>query len=133
MNNHRLLCRYCHRRRFFIKKHIIHTFAGTAAGVVNGIFGAGGGMVLLPLLRAGKILPEEALFPSSVAIILPICIVTLLCNGITGLPWKAALPYLLGGAVGGILAATCGKRIPTLWLHRILGIMIIYGGIRYLC
>ena len=41
--------------------------------------------------------------------------------------------YLAGSAAGGFLAGIFGKKIPVLWLHRILGIFILWGGIRNLC
>lgn len=109
-------------------------FAGIAAGAVNGLFGAGGGMVLVPLLVKFSDLDEKAIFPSSVCIILPVCLISLLFSFQPNLldPSTTAL-YLLGSAAGGILAGIIGKRIPTLWLHRALGILIIWGGIRYLC
>lgn len=108
--------------------------AGFAAGAVTGLFGAGGGMVLVPLLQLMTDLNEDEVFPSSVCVILPICIVTLIFSQLqNGLPWGDALPYLIGSAVGGIGAGIFGKRIPILWLHRILGILILWGGFRYLC
>jgi len=106
--------------------------AGLCAGAVTGLFGAGGGMVLVPLLLLLTSIPEEAVFPSSVAIILPICLVSLFL-GSPKIPFSHALPYLLGSALGGVLAGIFGKRIPTLWLHRFLGVMILWGGVRYLC
>lgn len=108
--------------------------AGALAGAVNGLFGAGGGMVLVPLLASEQTVGEDELFPSSVAVILPVCLVSLLLSApAEGLPWKEALPYLIGSAVGGVLAGSFGKRIPTLWLHRSLGLLILWGGIRFLC
>jgi len=108
--------------------------AGGCAGAVNGLFGAGGGMVLVPLLGKLTELDEDAVFPASVSVILPICIVSLLFTVQPGdIPWDTAIPYLIGSAAGGILAGLLGKKIPTLWLHRGLGILILWGGIRYLC
>ena len=51
--------------------------SGLAAGAVAGLFGAGGGMVLVPLLTLLTPLEETEVFPSSITIILPICLVTL--------------------------------------------------------
>lgn len=113
----------------------IKTFlAGCAAGAVNGLFGAGGGMILVPLLTAFTDLEEEDVFPSSVSIIFPICLISLFIGSRgTPLPFAQALPYLLGALVGGILAGVSSKKIPVKWLHRSLGILIIWGGWRYLC
>ena len=51
--------------------------SGLAAGAVAGLFGAGGGMVLVPLLTLLTPLEESEVFPSSITIILPICLMTL--------------------------------------------------------
>lgn len=107
--------------------------AGALAGAVNGLFGAGGGMVLVPILSANRELNEEEVFPASVSIILPICVVSLVMSSGGGLPFSQALPYLLGSFAGGILAGFTGNRIKVTWLHRGLGILILWGGIRYLC
>ena len=110
------------------------TLAGIAAGAVNGLFGAGGGMVLVPLLTMTGKLEEKSVFPSSLAIILPICIVSLTAAAVSGrIPWDESVPYLIGSAIGGLIAGKCGQKIPLIWLHRALGILIICGGIRYLC
>lgn len=117
-----------------IKKYLGASLAGLGAGIVNGLFGAGGGMVLVPLLTGLTTLEDEEIFPSSVSIILPICLVSLAFS-LAGeeLDWTAALPYLLGSGLGGIAAGLWGRRIPTKWLHRLLGVLILWGGIRYLC
>ena len=116
------------------KKTIGAGISGLAAGAANGLLGAGGGMLLVPLLSRLAGPREEALFPTCVAVILPVCLVSLTVTGLqTGLPWKESLPYLLGSALGGLLAGSLGKKIPTLWLHRILGVLILWGAIRSLC
>lgn len=106
--------------------------AGAATGAINGLFGAGGGMVLVPMLSGDPAFSEEEIFSSSIGIILPICIVSLITGTGGSLPWQAAWPFLLGGIPGGILAGILSRKIPTLWLHRALGLLILYGGVRYL-
>ena len=116
------------------KKHLGITIAGLLAGFVTGLFGAGGGMVLIPLLTGLSDFSEEEIFPASLSIMLPICVISLIFTALDGsLSWKEAIPYLLGSALGGIIAGKWGKNIPILWLHRGLGILILWGGYRYLC
>ena len=107
--------------------------AGGCAGAVAGFFGGGGGMVLVPLLTMFAPLEEDAVFPASLSVMLPVCLV---CIGVTALsgalPWGESLPYLLGSAAGGVAAGVWGKKIPVLWLHRGLGLLILWGGWRYL-
>lgn len=118
---------------FTISKNLGYLIAGGCAGIVNGLFGAGGGMILLPLLTILVKPEEETLFPTSVAIILPLSILSLLVSGLPeDFSWKFAWPYLAGGAAGSVLAGIWGQKIPVSWLHKILGILILIGGIRYL-
>lgn len=116
-----------------MKRYVGSGIAGLGAGALNGLFGAGGGMVLVPLLSTLTDLEETQMFGTSVSVLLPVCIVSLFfSNGWSSFSFAQALPYLLGSAAGGILAGFFGKKIPSLWLHRALGILIIWGGIRYL-
>lgn len=119
-----------------MKKHKFSgmILAGFCAGAVNGLFGGGGGMVLVPLLSLLTPLEDREIFSASIAVILPICIVSLIVTAITGsIAWQQALPYLFGSAAGGLAAAYWSKKIPAKWLHKGLGILILWGGIRYLC
>lgn len=91
-------------------------------------------MVLVPLLGLMTELEDQRIFPASLSIILPLCLVSLAVTAITSpLPWQESLPYLLGSAAGGTAAGLWGKKIPVKWLHRGLGILILWGGVRYLC
>ena len=108
--------------------------SGAAAGAINGLLGAGGGMVLIPLLQRFTTLDKNTIFPSSVCIMLPLCLTSLFFTGpVNTIPWRQAMPWLTGSAAGGILAGLWGRKIPVLWLHRGLGILIVWGGIRALC
>ena len=107
--------------------------AGLAAGFVNGFFGAGGGMVLVPLLIFLVGLPDKLAFSSAISIILPLCVVSLVIYGRHDmLPLSDALPYLLGGAGGGVLAGLWFQKVPAKWLHLALGALILLGGVRLL-
>lgn len=122
--------------RVIIMKKSVYpiAFCGILTGAVAGLLGTGGGMVLVPLLTALNITDDDAVFPTSVSITLPICIVCLFFSYKTGnTDWSVALPCLIGSMIGGVVAGFIGKKIPTTWLHRSLGILILWGGLRYLC
>ena len=115
------------------KKHTGIILAGIGAGAVNGLFGAGGGMVLVPLLSLLTKLDDQEIFPASVSIILPICLISLFLSHPTkDISTAALITYMVASAIGGILAGIVGNKIPTIWLHRLLGVLILWGGIRYL-
>lgn len=114
-------------------QHHIFRFAltGAAAGLTNGFFGGGGGSVLVPLLRHSCRLEQEKAFATSVAVIFPLCILSAglyLFRG--GLDLQIALPYVLGGALGGWLGGKLFHRVNMKWLRRAFALLLLYGGFR---
>lgn len=110
-----------------------YILAGAIAGTTTGLLGAGGGMLLLPILSALNDMEESEIFPASISIMLPICVVSLFMTAATdSLPIAESWGYLIGSAFGGLAAGLFAKYIRTEWLHKVLGAMIIYGGIRCL-
>lgn len=108
--------------------------AGGAAGLVNGFFGGGGGMVLVPLLVRRCKLSQQNAFASSVAIILPLCILSSTIYFYHGnLNLLAAAPYLAGGLVGGLIGGRLFRRVSMVWLRRLFALLILYGAFRSLC
>ncbi len=106
---------------------------GLLAGIPNGFFGAGGGMVLVPLFCRWIKLAEREAFATSVSVILPMSAVSAIIYLLReDFEIIAALPYLSGGLIGGILAGFVFKKVPTGLLRKALGIFIIYGGVRSL-
>ena len=106
---------------------------GLLSGIINGILGTGGGILLVPLLLRYGDLNEDEIFPSSVCIMLPVCLTSLLAYGLPDNDLlNLALPYMLGGTLGGFLAWCFGKKIPVKWLHRGFGLLLLLGGVQKL-
>ncbi len=107
--------------------------AGGAAGTVNGLLGGAGGMLLIPGLCLLAKVPEDEIFPTSVAVMLPTTLVSLgICAWHAPLPFGDVWPYLIGSAVGGLIAGVWGRKIPLSWLHRFFGALMLLGGVRFL-
>jgi len=106
--------------------------SGALAGLANGIFGGGGGMVFLPLMSRSA-LSGRQLFATCVGVVFPACAVSagvyLLRASISP---AEALPYLLGGLSGGFLGGALYGRVSPLWLRRLFAAFLLYGGVRYL-
>ena len=114
------------------KAHHIY-LAGGLAGIINGLFGGGGGMVVLPLLSRRGTLEGRALFATCVAIIFPVCLISAaiaLWNGQVDL--LTALPYLLGGLGGGLVGGFTFEKVSVRWLKLIFALFLLYGGVKYL-
>ena len=107
--------------------------AGTAGGLINGLFGGGGGMVLLPLLTKWSGLEARSAFATCVAVIFPMCCVSAAVYLYQVRPgWMMVLPYLAGGVAGGIIGGMTFEKIPVRILKLIFGAFLLYGGVRYL-
>ena len=115
------------------KNWLTYGLCGAAAGLVNGLFGAGGGMVLVPMLiRLGKLEDKKA-FSSAICIILPLCLVSLAVYWSQQIfPLQESLPYLAGGLLGGLLGGILFRKVSPQFLHKLFGLVILWGGIRLL-
>ena len=90
-------------------------------------------MVLVPLLAGWCGLGQRKAFATSVAIILPLCILSAAIYLFRGkLELMAALPYLIGGTVGGWAGGRLFKGVRLPWLKRGFGALLIWGGLRCL-
>lgn len=107
--------------------------AGALAGIANGFFGGGGGMILVPLLVRRCGLTQRQAFATSVAVILPLCILSSIIYWFRGeLDLMAALPYLAGGLIGGWVGGKVFKKVNMVWLRRGFALLILYGGVKAL-
>ena len=121
-----------------------YAVSGALAGAVNGLFGGGGGMVLVPLLSGWCGMEGKRSFATCVAVILPLSAVSAAVYLLRqGFELAAALPYLLGFAagamlyvVGGLAGGLVGGRlfrcVSVEWLRGLFAAFLVYGGVRYL-
>ena len=115
------------------KSWFFPALAGAAAGIANGFFGGGGGMILVPLLVRRCGLSQRQAFATSVAVILPLCILSSIIYFFRGgLDWITALPYLIGGLIGGWIGGKIFKKLNMVWLRRAFALLILYGGVKAL-
>ena len=105
---------------------------GTLIGAVNGCFGAGGGMVAVPLLKKSG-LDQKSAHANAIAIILPITVLSafMYLNG-GYVKISDSLSYIPTGLLGSLLGTVFIRKISPLWLKRIFGAFMIYAGVRLL-
>ena len=110
-----------------------YAVSGALAGAVNGLFGGGGGMVLVPLLSGWCGMEGKRSFATCVAVILPLSAVSAAVYLLRqGFELAAALPYLLGGLAGGLVGGRLFRCISVEWLRGLFAAFLVYGGVRYL-
>lgn len=110
-------------------KKKLFSLLGTLAGFLNGMLGAGGGMVVVPILKTK--LSEKQAHATSVAVILPICAVSALFYLQQGaVSVYDAWPYLLWGLLGSAIGVVLMKKLSGNMLRKIFALMMLWAGIR---
>ena len=106
--------------------------SGAAVGIINGLLGAGGGMLAVPILKQLG-LDQKHAHATSIAVILPLSALSAAAYLMRGDgAFSAAGVYLIPGAAGAIVGAWLLGKIPNKWLKRIFGIFMIWAGVRLL-
>ena len=104
---------------------------GLAVGFVNGLFGSGGGTVLVPALERVLKLSAHKAHATAIAVILPLSLLSLGIYAFrTDFLWKEAALLSLGGVVGGPVGAKLLSRFSGKWLHRIFGAFMLVAAVR---
>ena len=106
---------------------------GTIAGVLNGLLGAGGGIVVVwGLQRAignGEADARE-IFANALCVMLPISAVSAIGYALMGELFVNGIgAFMIPAIVGGVLGALLLSRISTAWLKRLFALIVIYSGI----
>ncbi len=114
------------------KEKFKYAILGFVSGILNGLFGAGGGVVVVPLLEKFGIQSKKA-HATSIAIILPASLISAALYFINGnLDLLAAAAYLPTGLLGAGVGAMLLKKITVKWLKLLFALIIIAGAIRIL-
>ena len=116
-----------------LKKAALHgSVAGFIAGILNGLLGAGGGMVIVPMLERSGLAPARA-HATSIAVIVPLCILSAAFYLQSGsLTVTDALPYIPAGLIGAYAGAKLLPHIPGRILRRVFGAFMLYASYRLL-
>lgn len=102
---------------------------GCVAGFLNGLLGAGGGAILVPLLLHAKLSQQHAL-ATSLSIMLPLSLFTVLFYGTQGNLSLHALPYCIGGSLGGYLGSQWFQKTSPQLLKRLFALLLFVSGVR---
>lgn len=114
--------------------YIILSLVGLLAGVMSGMFGIGGGVVIVPLLvTVGGMGLKEANGSSLAALLLPVGILAVIAYMKEGLiNLKAGIFIALGLASGVAVGALLALDLPVETLKRLYGIFLIFVSYKFL-
>lgn len=104
---------------------------GLITGFINGIFGSGGGIIVVPALIFILGMEDHKAHATAISIILPLSIISTIIYFMKGsISFKVAIPVSIGGILGGYIGARTLNKIPVKFLRKIFGSVIIYTAIR---
>lgn len=113
------------------KRRAVLVLCGAAIGVVNGLFGAGGGMLAVPVLAAAAGLPQKKAHATAIAVILPLCLVSTVVYAVRGdFGTDVILPTVLGVLAGGIAGAALLKKLSAPVLNLLFYGLMLFAGIK---
>lgn len=115
------------------KFNFFSILCGCLAGLVNGLFGGGGGMIIVPMLTNLLNKQENRAHATAILIILPLCIVSGLFYAAFGnLDWTVGLPVTIGVVFGGVIGALLLSKLTSKWVGIIFSIVMAGAGIKLL-
>lgn len=104
---------------------------GILGGIASGMFGIGGGTIMVPIL--GLLLgfsQHRAQGTSLVALIPPTGLLAVLAYGKMGyVDWRIGLLLIPGVFLGGIAGGNIAKRIPAAMMRRVFAVLMFLFGI----
>jgi uncharacterized membrane protein YfcA len=114
------------------KGKIYFAVAGLIIGVINGLFGSGGGVAAVPALQKADIAVKKA-HASSLAVTLPLSMVSAIVYAtMDDFKWGDALILIPFGLAGAFIGGLILKKMKNVWLKRIFGGLLIISGVKML-
>ena len=111
----------------------VTSIIGLAAGLANGLFGAGGGTILVPGLEKFMQYETHKAHATTLAVVLPLSIVSaVIYTWGVDIDWAAVGFVSAGGVVGGVLGAKLLNKLSGAWLNMLFGAFLAAGALRML-
>ncbi|MBE7061380.1 MAG: sulfite exporter TauE/SafE family protein [Clostridiales bacterium] len=106
---------------------------GIVAGLVNGLFGGGGGMIVVPMLIKLLNCPPKKAHATALLIILPLSITSGIIYAVFGnLNLRVGIPVGIGVVLGGVIGAFLLSKLSTKWVIIIFSVVMAGAGVKML-
>ena len=115
------------------KEKIISVIAGCVTGLINGLFGGGGGMIVVPILTSLLNCKPKSAHATALMIILPLSLVSGLFYAAFGsVDFGVGIPVTIGVVAGGVIGAFLLSKLSSKWIVIIFSLAMAAAGIKML-
>ncbi len=113
------------------KRKIAMCLVSLFIGAINGLFGAGGGMLAVPCLTCVWGLDEKSAHATAIAVILPLCLVSSVVYALKGnYEPSVILPTVIGVTIGGIVGALLLKKMSANTVSFLFYALMTFAGFK---
>lgn len=104
---------------------------GVVTGLANGLFGSGGGTVVVPCMEKYLGINAHKSHATAIAVILPLSVLSAIIYIFkANVPWLETSVVSAGGIAGGFVGAKLLNKISGRWLHIIFGAAMLAAAVR---
>ena len=112
---------------------IIYVFGGLVSGFLNGLFGSGGGTLIVPFLEIFLKLDPKKSHATAILIIFSYTLISLVFYGFSGrLDFPLALKVSAGGVLGGLLGAKLLNKLSGRFIRIGFGAVMVLASAKLL-
>ncbi len=110
---------------------LVFSLTGAVSGVISGLFGVGGGIIIVPALTYFLNLPIKTAIGSSLAIIIPTALMGASKHFHQGnIDWKVVISVAPMAVAGGYAGAWLTQHIEPAYIRKGFAALMIYVGIQ---
>ncbi len=103
---------------------------GALIGIINGFFGGGGGMIVVPLLTEKFGLTQKQAQATAIFVILPISIASsIIYITKNSINFAVGWSVIVGVVAGGVLGALLLKKLNNLFVKGLFTLLMLAGGV----
>ena len=115
------------------KNKVKAVIGGCFCGLINGLFGGGGGMIVVPILTMALGLAVKKAHATAILIILPLSIISTFFYLFFGSSnFEIIFPVGIGVILGGVLGAFLLKKLSSKWVVIIFSVLMASAGVKML-
>ena len=104
---------------------------GIATGLANGLFGSGGGTLVVPGMQKFLGVEQHKAHATAIAVILPLTVISIFIyfRGVET-DWPMIIWISVGGVLGGFIGAKLLNKVSGTLLHKIFGGFMIAAAVK---